>query len=433
MQAEEAAQRQLVSERRQMRRAWTVIALATLAFIVAAAAVVWAARYYYVHATVKESAVVRVISGSGALWRTSSAEEWRLIDQQVQLNEGNQISTALGTTAWVTLFDGSTVEISEDSVITLARSRSSRFLDRTKDIVIEVERGSVYIAMAPHGDYRYSRIKVDAGFAYIDMSDEPGRSEAGSYLVEVRPSPEPEEGAISSVRLAVLRGAAIVQSGEEQMKLRPDEQIIVKSAGELGAVMPAVRELILNGDFTNGLAGWLEVHDSLSDSPSSGAGIVELRPELVAGEPTTALELVRSTSSGDAVMTGVRQRIGQSLRVYSSLQLTFDLKINSHGPVVTGPDGVQLPFVVELNFIDLTGQERTWRHGYFLRTQDGAQVDQSIATPIDRGAWFHVNLDLNNLDPLPKQIVSLVVYALGTTYQCFVANLSLTSSEQPSG
>jgi hypothetical protein len=121
--------------------------------------------------------------------------------------------------------------------------------------------------------------------------------------------------------------------------------------------------------------------------------------------------------------------VGKTLRLHSSLLLRFDVKITDQEPTGGGDDLAQFPFIVKLTYIDVDGQEREWSHGYYVVEDPDHPVDSIRATRIPRDTWQQTTFDLRNLDPVPHQITTIVVYASGQSYQTRVTNISLTSGE----
>ena len=131
------------AQARQARRAWLVIAGVSLVFFALLAVgscggstLLLGARH---HARSRDAA------GYQRQWRavrTPTDNEWRLVTSTTTVHEGDDVSTALGTVVWLTMFDGSTVEVSEDTIVHVARMRSSRFLNRTKHFILEPQRGA---------------------------------------------------------------------------------------------------------------------------------------------------------------------------------------------------------------------------------------------------------------------------------------------------
>jgi len=416
----------------QVRRAWLVLGLASLSFAVLFGGLIAAANWVYHNATEPETARLSVVSGTGVLVRSPGDADWRLVSDNVAVREGDRVSTALGTVITLEFFDGSTVEVTEDTIVRVARMRSSRFLKRTKLIVLEPERGTIYVAMAPRGEYGFSEMTTRIGDLSVTMADEPGRSETGSYLVEVLDDPPGANLTEQSIRAAVLYGAATVRRGEPSVQLEANQQIVIDGHGTFGAATTIVRELIVNGDFSHGLSGWIEFEqESQRHTGNAGGTLVELaQDETTLGEGVV-VELIKAGSWDHVAQVGIRQRIGKSLRVHTSLLLSFETRIVAQQPIVDGANLEEFPLVIQIDYVDIDGEEHTWSHGYYVLDDPQAErhIPLDVATKIDHDRWQRIFFDLRGLSPLPKQITSIVVYASGQSYQTRVANLSLTTSE----
>jgi hypothetical protein len=332
----------------------------------------------------------------------------------------------------LTLFDGSTVEVTEDTIVRIARMRSSRFLNRTKLVVLEPERGTIYVGMAPRGDYSISEITAKIGDLQVTMSDEPGGHESGAYLVEVRDEPPGADLTEQTVRVAVLHGAATITRASDATRLEANQQMLVVPDEPFGDVTSVSRELVVNGNFSHGLSGWIEFEQSSQRFAGDSAGtLVELvQDETTLGEGVV-VELIKPGDWDNVAQIGIRQRVGKTLRVHTSLLLSFETRIVSQKPSVDSGGGTEFPLVIQIDYVDVDGHEQTWTHGYYaLEDADEVRhIPQQVATKVDLDRWQRIFFDLRGLSPLPKQITSIVLYASGEHYQTRVANVSLTTSE----
>lgn len=416
----------------QVRRAWLVLGAASLLCVALITGALTAANWIYRHSTEPEAATLKVVSGTGALVRSPDDSDWRLVSSDVTVREGDRVSTALGTVITLELFDGSTVEVTEDTIVRIARMRSSRFLKRTMLIVLEPERGTIYVGMAPRGEYAFSEITTRVGGLRVTMSDEPGRADAGSYLVEVLESPPDTERTEQSVRAAVLYGSATIRQRAASVRLDANQQTLIGANGAFGEVTTVVRELVANGDFSHGLSGWIEFEqESQRYAGDSTGAIVELAQDTTTTGNEVVVELARTGNGDDVAQVGIRQRIGKTLRVFTSLLLSFEARIIAQQPTDGGAALEEFPLVVQIDYIDVDNQEQRWSHGYYAidESQDERHIPLNRATKIDLDSWQRIVFDLRGLSPLPQQITSIVVYASGQSYQTRVANVSLTTSE----
>lgn len=417
------------SPEEQTRKAWLVLAICFTMFALVTVVVIYAGFWTYRHATAPETATLEVVSGGGALVRSPGDSDWRLIDAGTRVRERDQISTALGTVVWVTTFDGSTIEVAEDTIVTIERMRSSRFLNRTKLIDVELDRGTVYLGMASRGDYTYSELVVRTGNIRVVMSDERGRDGAGSYLVERLPDLDGQQS--PTARVAVLRGEVRVSTSVEDTRLAAAQQVFIDSSGRISSATSAVRELVVNGTFEYGLDGWV---DFVHRGPLAPEGLppgasVELVYDQTPRGGTVAIELLRPSDAINTAVAGIRQRIGKTIRIHSSLMLDIEIRITDQQPPSSGADLTQFPLIIEINYIDTDGQENRWSHGYYILSDPGVRIPRDRATRLERDMWQRIVFDLRNLSPLPRQVTSIVLYASGESYQTRIANISLTSAE----
>jgi hypothetical protein len=416
----------------QVRRAWLVLGLASLTFALLAGGLLVGSYWVYRNATEPETARLSIVSGTGALIRSPGDVDWRLVTEDVTVREGDRVSTALGTVITLTLFDGSTVEVTEDTVVRIDRMRSSRFLERTKLVVLEPERGTIYIGMAPRGDFSISEITTRIGNLRVTMGDEEGRPDSGAYLVEVRDEPPGANAIEQTVRVAVLHGAASVTRGEESMRLEANQQTLVDPSGQFSDVTTVVRELIVNGDFSHGLSSWIEFEQSSQRFAGDSEGtLVELVQDETTLGGAVVVELIKAGDWDDVAQVGIRQRIGKTLRVHTSLLLSFETRIVSQKPTVATASDSEFPLVIQIDYVDVDGHEQSWTHGYYAVEEAVAErhIPLQIATRVDLDRWQRIFFDLRSLSPLPRQITSIVLYASGQNYQTRVANVSLTTSE----
>ncbi|MDI3341025.1 MAG: hypothetical protein QJR03_10900 [Sphaerobacter sp.] len=416
-------------QERQARLAWALVLSGFVVLVALITASVLAARSYLATATTARLATLQVVGGSGLLVQTRGQREWRFVTETVQVQEGDTIATGPGAVGWLTLFDGGTVEISEDSEVVLRRMRTSRFWGARKEFVLEPLRGTIYVGMAPHGDLAESTLRVLAGPAEVTMVDTARSPDGGSFLVEVQRASRSggADEPIMAVRVGVLRGSATVTSERGSRRLSADEQTIVSASGVFGPVTAAVREMIRNGAFQRGLDEWVEYQDQ-GDDGGSVFGLIQRVPVEVFGERQVAVEFTRDSGNTDHCETGVQQQIAVTLRVHSSLRLAADIWIDAQEPPGGGQMHTEYPLILKLTFVDVQGQLHEWWHGFYI--QPGAEPEpEGRATLVEPGVWRHVEFDLRNVMPLPHQISSLLVYSSGHSYRARVTNLSLTSNE----
>lgn len=413
----------------QVRRAWIVLSLASVVFLIFTAGIAATARFVYVHATQAHPASVEIVSGSAALYRRQGESNWLLIEEETQLQEGDEISTALGTVLRINLFDGSFIEVSEDTLIRIDRARSSRFLNRTKAFTVSLQDGTIYVHMTPHREFGYAEFEIDAHGVNVTMSTEPGREEAGVFLAEVLSEARTDDRS-PPIRVAALSGATIVETSADRRKIISGEQVIASSFEGIGEPTTPFRQFVANGDFQNGLSNWSEYRRSSipgADPTGAQSSIVNVRTD--AGS-FTALRFHRPDGFNVPVTMGVRQRIGQTVRNPDSLELRMDVRVDSQNPPVSDESADMFPVAFTLHYVDNDGEDRELTRGYYIAVDGTSPVPQIRGSAIPEGKWQRIVFNLNDLTPQPRQIDSILVYASGVSFEASVANISLTTREE---
>jgi hypothetical protein len=215
--------------RRPVQRAWFLLLGGFVVFVGITLIAGNAARSYVLEATQDRAAPLEVVSGQSLLVRSSTEQDWRLVSGRTTLQEGDMISTGAATAGWITLFDQGTIEVSENSLVRVKRMRTSRLIRDRKEVEIEPIRGTVYVGMAPRGEFNTSELRVQAGPVTVRMRDEIRSDRSGSFLVEAQrldPSGD-ENDPVLSVRVAVLRGEASVETDHRSRTLTANQQTVI--------------------------------------------------------------------------------------------------------------------------------------------------------------------------------------------------------------
>jgi hypothetical protein len=424
----------LKSPSKQVIRAWALLLGGFAVFSVITVLTANSAYSWVVEGTEQQTATIEPVSGQSILIRSENEQDWRLVTDRTIVREGDQISTGSASVGWITMFDQGTIEVSENSLVRVDRMRTSRLFRERKEISVEPIRGSIYVGMAPRGEFNSSLVRVNAGPATVRMRDEIRAEQTGSFMVETqRLNPTGgEEDSILSIRVAVLRGEASLETDRDTRTLIANQQVLIDPSGEHGEVTPAMRELVRNGDFARQMADWVEFHDH-SGEAATESGQVERVPVQIDEQVLVAAQIYRSSGSGDNWETGIQQSIGQSLRVHSSLNLSFLLRIDEQRPLGGGDQLTEFPMIVRIEYVDVNGQDREWWHGYYIVENPANPVPVETATLISRSEWKLIQHSLHDLEPLPRQITSIQFYSSGHNYRAQVTDISLTSSETGEG
>ena len=435
--------------RRQTHRAWFFLLTAFIIFVFTCGGAGGAGYWYRGHATVKRTAQAEVVQGALAYVLPAYQVNWSALPSRAtapsrdpavgaggaEIHEGDKIRTLNGTHVYLTLWDGSTVEVFERTELTVTELRSTQYINRASAVTLQLLHGLVRVALAP-GDYNRSRFQVEAGTTTVLMKEGEGQSGGGSFLVEA--SPGPDENSTGAVRASVRRGVGAVrvagQTGE--LRLSANEQTIVPPGGTPGPPTPARRDLLANGTFVPSPDGGKEPYPSWQVISSPGQtegtfGQLLAVSDQVDGNPVSALEIYRSLNSVDPANTGLRQVLDVSVTDLASLLISADIEVMEQNVPGGGQAGTEFPMIVRINYYDASGtlQNHIWG---FYTVPDPSGTKPVNGTQVDANKWFSWSADLRDLrtiSPLPVRLDSIEVYASGHGYRARITNLTIVGAE----
>jgi hypothetical protein len=394
------------------RVAWLVIWGAFAVFLLLCAAVPLAVQYYLQHATSPQRAMLEVIGGTVRV-RERGAAAPIAVTKSVQLSEGSAIETDENSRGILTFHDGSTTILFPSTQVTLREMHVSTFPWGVEPITIVIEqtRGRLRIGAAP--------------LVLPENSDAPARLfqvltpqigaflSEGSYAVEV---------SADASQVTVRDGTAIVSAQGRSVTLGRGQRTVSTRGEPPLPPLPAIQDLMVNGDFRDPLArGWSVIREPSGDSRSA-VGTVDVAQF---GE-RTAVRIARSGSNQTSAITGIVQQINREVSDYRTVRLSADIRVQSHSLSGGGVLSSEYPLILRLKYRDVYGSEAEWVHGFYVQnitgnpTNNGELVPANVWIPFEAGNLFEL------LDPKPFFITSLQIYASGWDYDAYVTGVRLT-------
>jgi hypothetical protein len=238
----------------------------------------------------------------------------------------------------------------------------------------------------------------------------------GSYEVKVNTTTE----------VTVRYGQAEIRTGQFTASLEPAQRAAV-SNGKIGDPLPAIRNLVANGDFQAELDGWATYSKQTDPGqPSGNIGIV-------ANEGRRVVDFYRDGSNHAEV--GIRQEIDYDVRDFTSLELHLAMRVISEdiaGFGGCGYLGSECPIIVRIDYKDIYGSDQEWYHGFYIGAPKSDWLIQGWADPVQPGTWQ--TYDSKNLmqelaDAPPALIQSLTIYASGHSFHAMATEVELLAQE----
>jgi hypothetical protein len=257
----------------------------------------------------------------------------------------------------------------------------------------------------------------------------------GSVLVG-----EPGQYSISATNSAsevtVLQGKLTLTSAGQELALVDDQRAILSERGALEGPLTAERDLVTNGEFSEGLEMWLPLSPNTEISGQPDAEI-----SVESGDPEPALVFKRlGIGHADA---GLRQVIGQDVTDFETLKLLLSLRIVEQSLGVCGQQGSECPIIIRIEYVDVNGVDQVWQQGFYAQGQIGPDTpDVCVACPpplnehqrVPFGQIAFYESDnllekLGQLGVLPAQIKSITVIGSGHSFSSQIFDVSLIAVE----
>jgi hypothetical protein len=318
--------------------------------------------------------------------------------------EGFTIKTDNTSRAFITLFEGSTIYVFENSELTVRSLRTSRFTKGMTLVALVETLGRVRIGVAP-STTQEDRFTVATPHASIDLHD-------GSYAIEAA-----SQGTALSVRagsgnMTALKTTVAVQRGQRGVVLPGQAP---SSPG------PAALDLVLNGDFSQRDVGWTKKIDVETGRRDDIYG----QTEVVTETDGTVVRFVRRGSKNSHGENGIYQAINRDVSDFVSLKLSLDFRLIYQSLSGGGYLGSEYPIMVHLTYRDETGVQVTWGRGFFYHNDAGYPTTYGEQMPAD--VWVPYEKDLFALEGYPKpfRLLSVEVIASGWDYESMIKSVSI--------
>jgi hypothetical protein len=153
-------------------------------------------------------------------------------------------------------------------------------------------------------------------------------------------------------------------------------------------------DLIVNGDFREGLQGW-----KIFSEQGDAAAVDHV---------ATGREGLRIWSDGQAVRAGVRQTIQRDVQDVGALTLGLDLRIDKDPGVSSHADKAAVELVI--CYLDTGEKDHCGDEAYrarFTARRLARWAEKTVL--VNAGEWFHFEDDLMDLDPRPQVIKSVAI------------------------
>ncbi len=362
-------------------------------------------RWYVVNATTNHQTALTAISSTVVVEEKGQP---LAVTESAEISEGATIRTDSTSQAILTFFEDSTAVLYNNAQVTLVKTRTPRFdlSPRPDMIVLGVEKGRVRIGVAPAiNSPLYFEVRLPQGMVVL---------EEGSYSVEVTDQES---------QIITRYGQAFVTAAGRTVKLIQGQRTTIARNEAPAEPMPAAQPLLVNGNFQQGLTGWVDYNEQGVDG-----GEVDGTIEIVSANDRRALSFSRLGEDGNHCETGIIQKINKDVRDYTYLKLHLDVSLIYQSLSGGGFQGSEYPVMVRLDYKDIYGNDQFWVHGFYYQNDQGYPIPE-FGEQIPRYLWYPY--ETGNLlellaDTRPVYIKEIRIYASGWEYQSMISEVELT-------
>jgi hypothetical protein len=435
---------------RPLRLAWGVLLLAFAVFcLICAATTLWT-QFFFFQSAVQLDTSLQVGSGTIGVGegtsepRSENGIRFISSNTSIRTDQTNPLSQATITFRDPTFNSRlvAAVTLKGDTFATLSSARRPRFefTSGVYEIDFTNVTGEVDVTVAEN-------LRRDVVVSVNTPQGIEARIlEAGRYVIE---------STVSSVSLVNRQGVAILIAGDAV----PARSIPV---GERGAVDVDTGELVIETGFINllknsslqafeadksqvvadiandiAIIGWSCSRD-FQPQNRTPSGNYELG---FSPDGRRSFRLVRTGASNN-VATGCVQTLGKDVNdvtEYDELWLQVTFYVDAQSVSACGIVATECPMMMEIEFEDVNGNQRTWRHGVY------AEIDPSIGWPLrcDTCRQDHYRIyshrwytyGSGNLftvfppEERPARVLEVSFYASGHNYDVYVNEVALLAKK----
>ena len=342
---------------------------------------------------------------------------WKHLEELIELSPETRISTDGTSRAFLELFEGSTVQLYNNTELEVAQSLTGRFNQDTRKIGLQLFRGRALIGVA-YADREGTRdFSVLANRGNMRLLE-------GSYLIELLPDERVEVLALTG-KATLFNGGGIAEVG---MGGRAAYQSDLPPVGDLSVLSPLLADPHFIQPIGSGPWRPFVVTEAGVDGQVSEAA-VKASPGDWPGLDLDFGYRFRRMSDTEVVNrhgeAGISQIVNRDVRDYSNLRIEARVVVGFQGLSGGGSAGTEYPIMLKIYYVDSSGQDQIWYHGFYYQNDDGFSV--SGASEVPKGEWtVYDNPSLMQaIKPTPVFIRRVEVLGSGWGFDSWVAEVSL--------
>ncbi|HVC32432.1 MAG TPA: FecR family protein [Chloroflexota bacterium] len=387
-------------ERDAERLAWTVLGVAFVVFCFMLLGIPQAARWYVVHAMTERPVQLQVLKGTTFLLPSGGRQEVNAFDGMA-ISAGSRIRTAADSKAFLSLFDGSNIQLWPETTLHVVNAESTRYSSNDTRLVLSQDQGHARyeVAMPTTLSRRFELFTPQADVLLRE----------GSYKVEV---------ANGTTTVTVSDGSATVSVGSHAVEALRGEWVKVPTGGIPSKPGPSIHDLIANGDFSQGWEGWQQGTRGVEDNVPGRISIGE--------EADRSFVEFERTGSDKHAEDYIHKTLNEDVTDESTLKFNFQLRVQQQSLPGGGILGSEYPLIARVHYRDSAGNEADWMRGFYIQTDKDHPTTNGASVIANQWTDESYNLfDSSVVSPRPAEILWIEIAASGHEYSSDVTRVEL--------
>ena len=419
------------------RLVWMVLTGTSLAFLFICMLGIMAVSSFVNNDTVAMTARIEPLRGARlAVLRYNSVVP-ELITSTTQITEGDVATTGGDSSAFLQLFDGSTIQTYFSTTLELEKLRIGRYKRNIKEIRVNLRSGTAIMVTADPGEFAASTYKVSTDSAEISLAS---NSKARVHI-------EPIDGQ-DRTSVVVDYGEAVFVANGETKRVAPGQ--MVRVVGDQPPVeQEAEEQLIRNGNFSDdptsgaelvangglGTAAWLPIREGAEvpvNDPDYDPGTVILDSENLPGRGPLKLKDVkfeRNYQGDHYIKVGIRQEVNRPATFLNSIELFAAVKILHQTTPIGGPQGNLYPLTIRVIYLNSEGAQHDWKQSFYYVDGEPDRVEPGQA--VEQGIWWSPKQRFVLKSPDEVRDIAVIqaieVFAYGNQFQSWITGISMVA------
>ncbi len=407
-------------DRHPSRSAWLSLIIALCAFLTIAY-LLGRASLGFVHSSTKPATAVLSVTRPDvgtALVQQANTIGFVAAEDQLILSEGDEIRNLDPDFPITITFFSTTFRLQPNSTVLLQHVRVGRFALPSSphpQVTLSLETGALQVAVPQamaRGDVVVKAMGTTTSF------------EQGEYEIALDNNKVEDANQCCMTEVVTVRGAAHFTAAGETRDVRSTERALAP----MGSVPMPVRppeELMVNSalqsDEHGNFKGWTVTRLAEGNAPLGA-----VTPLQDANGRGAHFARFASNLHGEV---GLRQLLDLDVKSMVSLNLRIRYRLLAQGLTGGGRDGTEYPLIVRVSYIDETGGQIDWYHGFYMRGAIGqTRVSPQATGEVPVGIWQDYEGHLVDLSPRPVRLRSVEILGSGWDFTSEVQSISLTGT-----